>query len=692
MKCTESWLREWVNPKVSLEKLCDQLTMAGFEVEEVVDVAKADYAKLLAKKHLKDAAIEFSITPNRGDCLSVRGMAREVAALTKAKLTPIKIKPLKPTIKDKLNAKIKAKNACPRYLGRIIRNVDVSKPTPEWMRDRLITAGVFPVSVIVDITNYVMIELGQPMHAFDLHKIDKEIIVRMSSKGESITLLNDQTVKLDNETLVIADANKPIAIAGIMGGMNTCISNETKDVFLEVAFFPADVIARQRQAHQLLSDGAHRWERGVDSTIQLEAMHRVSQLIIEYASGNPGPIIEVVSKPHLPKIKTITLNFSNVARLLGAYISPKEIEAIFKLLMFSFKRTKDAWRVTVPSYRNDLTIEEDLIEEIARMYGFDKIKAAPLYSHLKSNQQQLGAIDTYGLREQLVDLGYHEMVSYSFIDQARQKLFDPNITPLELQNPITAEMSVMRTSLWPGLVNAMLYNLSRQQSRIRLFELGVCFVPQGKKTLQENRIAGLITGLAADEQWGLPARVADFFDMKGDVCNLLQSTLEGESWEFKPGEHPALHPGQTAVLMKNGQQVGVMGALHPSVLQALGLADASVFVFEIAEKALNSAAKVTIAEISKFPGIRRDIAILIKQAVPATKIQDTIRDVAGTWLKDVFIFDVYEGKGIAEGYRSVALALHLQHPTRTLVDEEVATLMNRVITVLKEQLGAELRS
>ena len=585
-----------------------------------------------------------------------------------------------------------ASKECPRYVGRVIRDVDAAAKTPDWLRDRLLTSGLKSISLIVDVTNYVMLELGQPMHAFDLDAIDKEIRVRMAKSGERITLLDGTTHSLDKDTLVIADQKMPLAIAGVMGGVGSSVTLSTQNIFLESAYFSSTSVARQRQTYGLNSDSAYRFERGIDPTIQREAIERATQLILQSAGGEAGPVIDLTNKRYLPKTPRIILDEEKVTAVLGTLVPRRDVEGIFKLLGIQAKRRQTGWALIPPTYRPDMTLPEDIIEEIGRLYGFDKIPTNTLYANLQSFRQDQHVGDSRAIRQTMADLGYHEIISYSFIEPGHQALFDPSLTPQVLLNPITAEMAVMRTSLWPGLVNAMLYNLNRQQTRIRLFEQGTCFMTTGKQVQQIPRIAGLITGDCDPEQWGEKSREVDFFDLKGDLCNLLGQFKAGNDWIFKPAEHDALHPGQTAAIYHRQQKCGLIGALHPEILQKLGIPNKQTFVFEVALEALARPTLTHHQELSKFPENRRDIAILINEAVPAIEIQDTIRNVAGTWLKDVFIFDVYQGKGITPGHKSVALALIVQHPTRTLVDEEINMLMSRVVAALTEQLGAELRS
>lgn len=672
MKCSITWLREWVNTGENLEKLSDTLTMSGLEVEELATDGN-------------DQVIDIAITPNRGDCMSVKGLAREIAALNQTKLNSLTISEIKPTIEYIFPVTVEAASACPRYVGRVIRHTKADAVSPSWLTERLRQCGIRSINPVVDVINYVMLELGQPMHAFDLNTLSEKIIVRLSKAGEKIKLLDDSEKELDAKTLVIADSQQSLAIAGVMGGIPSSVTSQTTDVFLESAYFTSETVARQRQYYNLSSDSASRFERGVDPTMQRQAIERATQLILEIAGGKVGPVIEKVSEAHLPKSVTIHLPQDKIKRVLGIEISPDEIKKIFDRLQFHHSLQKDKWEVTVPAYRFDMTLPEDLIEEIARLYGYNNIPthslAATLHATATPDPSDLSAI-----RRTLSDQGYHEIISYSFIDKPLQQLFDPQSSASELINPITANMNVMRTNLWPGLLSTLQYNKSRQQQRIRLFEIGTCFIERNGKLHQEPKVAGVITGSIYPEQWGSASREVDFFDLKGDLENLTKLS-------FQPDTHPALHPGQTAALYYQDQKVGVMGALHPSILPAFDLPQTSkVFVFELSLNQLPKAILTRFKEVSKFPEIRRDIAIMVKQTVPAKVIQDTIRVVAGDWLKDVFIFDVYQGKGITPGLKSMALGLILQHPTRTLVDDEVAQLMERVLVELKEQLGAELRS
>lgn len=677
MKFNESWLREWVNPALTRDELATALTMAGLEVDELAPLGQ-------------DYIFDIAITPNRGDCLSVRGIAREVAALTHSPmLRNAGIPHINISSSASLEVKLEAKKSCPAYLGRVIENVKVDAVTPSWLKERLANSGVSCISPVVDVTNYVMLELGQPMHAFDLATIKEKIIVRNSKKGERIALLDGTEKELDDETLVIADAKNPLAIAGVMGGMESSVTLLTKHIFLESAFFQPEVVARQRQAYNVSSDSAYRFERGVDPAIAREAIERATQLILEIAGGQAGPITEVKYEDAIPASCSITLTQEKLKKVLGMAIPDNEVEKIFNSLNFPFTRENQQWQVKPPSYRFDMSLPEDLIEEIARIHGYDNIPTHSLFACLQVAHSKEEANDPAALKQLLADAGYHEIISYSFIDKKLQTLLDANEIPTELVNPITADMTVMRTNLWPGLVNALLYNINRQQERIRLFETGTCFTQRNGSLSQEVRLGGLATGLAFPEQWGMPGRQVDFFDVKGDIEKLLHF-LKVDSVSYKPEARPGLHPGQTAGIYQGSKKIGILAALHPSVLQALDLSD-SVFVYEIDLASLEMGAAPHFAEISKFPEIRRDVAILVNEAIPAREIQDTIQVIASDLLKDVFVFDVYQGKGISPGLKSIALALILQHPARTLVDDEVNALMERVTEALKGQLGAELR-
>ncbi len=640
---------------------------------------------------LDDYTIDLSITPNRGDCLSVRGIAREVSAATGAKITPPTIDVVPSINTDVLPVDLQSVD-CPHYVGRVIRNVKANIATPLWLKERLQRSGVRSIHPVVDVTNYVMLELGQPMHAFDLDKIKDRIIVREANSGEKILLLDGSEKELNNNAVVIADADAPLAMAGVMGGELSSVTAATNNIFLEAAYFNAKMIARQRQAYGLNSDSAHRFERGIDTAMQREAIERATKLIMDIVGGEPGPVIDQARADFPPAPVIITLPLDKVKKLLGLTIAQAEIDAIFKALRFdaTWSAGSQSWQVIAPTYRPDITIPEDLIEEIARVHGYDKIPTQHLRAQLQSNAVEEDK-SWQILRLAFSDKGYHEIISYSFVDKISQACLDPERQPRELLNPITSDMTVMRTNLWPGLINTYRYNKSRQQHRVRLFEIGTCFITEGQNLCQEARIGGLIAGSALPSQWNGATREVDFYDLKGDVENIIGMFCSEDSIEFKIEPHPALHPGRSAAIYCQGKRLGLIGAIHPSVVQPLDINN-NIYLFELELSVLSELRKASYKEFSKFPEIRRDLAIIVNDCIRADQIQDTIREAAGDWLQNVFIFDVYQGKGIADGSKSVALGLMLQHPERTLVDTEVVELMERVIASLKEQLGAELRS
>ncbi|MFZ2314083.1 MAG: phenylalanine--tRNA ligase subunit beta [Gammaproteobacteria bacterium] len=640
---------------------------------------------------LDDYTIDLSITPNRGDCLSVRGVAREVSALTGAKITPPAISPVEPSHQEVLPVELLAAD-CPHYVGRIIRGVETNIESPIWLKEGLRRSGVRSISPVVDATNYVMLELGQPMHAFDLDKIKDRIVVRHATAGEKITLLDGSEKELEATAVVIADADVPVALAGVMGGEESSVTPTTTNIFLEAAYFTPKMIAGQRKQYQLNSDSAHRFERGIDTASQREAIEHVTQIILDILGGEPGPVIEQTQAGYPPARPVISLPAEKITRLLGIEIAHADIQAIFNALNMEavWQTNSHTWEVKAPSYRPDITIPEDLIEEIARLYGYDKIPTQHLRAQLQSN----AAADETGwqsLRLAFSERGYHEIISYSFVGKEIQAQLDPEHAPKELLNPITSDMTVMRTNLWPGLINTYRYNKSRQQHRIRLFEIGACFITKGDELLQTSRIGGLISGSALPEQWGGVEREVDFYDLKGDLENIIGMFCAENEIEFKIESHAALHPGRAAAIYCQGKRLGLVGAIHPGLMQPLDVSG-NIFVFELDLTELHQMNQSKYKEFSKFPEIRRDLAILVNDTIRAKEIQDTIRLTAGDWLQNVFIFDVYQGKGITPGSKSVALRLVVQHPERTLVDSEVAELMERVIASLKEQLGAELRS
>lgn len=640
---------------------------------------------------LDDASIEVDLTPNRGDCLSLAGLAREVGALYAAPVTRPVIAAVASVNDDVRPVEVLAPAACPRFLGRVVRNVDLSRATPLWMVERLRRSEVRSIDAAVDITNYVMIELGQPMHAYDLAEIDGGIRVRMAEEGEKITLLDGQEVALRSDTLVIADHARLLGIAGVMGGENSGVTAKTRDVFLEAAFFEPISVAGKARSYGLHTDASHRFERGVDSNLAREAMERATALLLDIAGGEPGPIIESVSAEHLPQIAPITLRAERVSQMLGLELGSSEIEALLTGLGLGVEASGEGqWSVEVPSHRFDISLEVDLIEELARLYGYNRLPVRYPQARLAPQASPEARSDLPALRRLLVARGYQEAITYSFIDPKLFELFSPGVEPLLLANPISTDMAAMRSSLWPGLVKALQHNLNRQQDRVRLFESGLRFVGQLDGLKQEPMLAGVVCGSRLPEGWAQGRETVDFFDVKADVEAVLGFAGALDAFTFVPGQHPALHPGQTARIERDGQEVGYLGALHPELVKSLGL-DRAVFVFELVLAEVSEGRLPKFQELSRFPEVRRDLALLADRDVAASAVMEVIRENAGEWLTDLRLFDVYQGKGIDPHRKSLAVGLTWQHPSRTLNDDEVNTTTQAILTSLEQRLNATLR-
>jgi phenylalanyl-tRNA synthetase beta chain len=643
-----------------------------------------DYLKLA------DCIIDIDLTPNRGDCLSVRGVAREVGVINRLPVSEPAIAPVAATSDETFPLTVDASEQCPRYIGRVIRNVDISRPSPLWLQERLRRAGVRAHDCVVDVTNYVLLELGQPMHAFDLDTLAGKVLVRLSRAGETIDLLDGQTVTLDESTLLITDDCGPIAMAGIMGGARTAVTADTHTIFLESAFFTPLALAGKARRYGLHTDASHRFERGVDYALPAVAMERATQLLLDIAGGTAGPLIVTESPLHLPGEQTVTLRRDRIRRGLGFSMADAEVvDILTRLGLRQTASTDSGWAFTVPSHRFDLAIEEDLLEELARIYGYNRLPTGGVPVNLVMGEQPEAHVGLPALKQVLVTRGYHEAITYSFISADMARLFDPEGEPVALQNPLSTDLAVMRSSLWPSLVQALIHNLNRQQSRVRLFEAGMRFRLDGE-VQQEPMIAGLISGSRWPENWANPADPTDFYDLKGDVEALLAKTGRPEQYVYEPSNHPALHPGQCAVIQRNGVSVGWMGALHPQIQQQLDISQA-VYLFELRQADLRESAIPRFQEISKFPEVRRDIAVLVDKSVPMSAVLQKVREAADSYLKDLKVFDVYAGKGIDPQRKSVALGLTFQHPSRTLNESEINASLDAVIQGLKEAFDAVLR-
>jgi len=640
---------------------------------------------------LDDVVIEIGLTPNRGDCLSLAGLAREVGAVYGCEVQPVTIQPVAPAHDETRPVELLAPQACPRYLGRVIRNVDLSRPTPLWMVERLRRSDIRSIDLAVDVTNYVMLELGQPMHAFDLNEIRGGIRVRMAEQGEKLVLLDGQEVTLSADTLVIADHERPLAIAGVMGGEHSGVSAKTRDLFLESAYFDPIALAGKARNYGLHTDASHRFERGVDFELARQAMERATALLLEIVGGEAGPIVEAVSQADLPTREAVTLRSERITQMLGLELEADLVERLLGALGLGVTaRGEGVWEVTIPSHRFDISLEVDLIEELGRLYGYDRLPVRYPQARLAPQARAEARAELPALRRLLVARGYQEAITYSFIDPKLFAQFNPDATPLLLANPISADMAAMRASLWPGLVKAVLHNLNRQQTRVRLFESGLRFVGQLPELKQEAMLAGVITGNRLPESWSHGRESVDFYDLKGDVEALLGAAGNAGAFCFVPAEHPALHPGQCARIEREGRTVGYLGAIHPQLAGELGI-EQPLFLFELLLAELDEGRLPSFRELSRFPEVRRDLALVVDRDTPAEDILGCIREKAGDYLTDLKLFDVYQGKGIDPARKSLAVGLTWQHPSRTLNDDEVSAAIQTILTSLGDRFNATLR-
>jgi phenylalanyl-tRNA synthetase beta chain len=647
-------------------------------------------ANLREYLNLDDKLLEVDLTPNRSDCLSVKGVAREVGVLNRAAVTAPVIAAVSASINDSFPVHLEAAAACSRYVGRVIRNIDLSRPSPAWLQNKLVRSGLRSIDAVVDVTNYILLELGQPMHAFDLSKLNSAIHVRLAQQGESIQLLDGQEIKLNADTMVIADQQKALAIAGIMGGKESAVSETTRDIFLESAFFNPLAIAGRARSYGLHTDSSHRFERGVDYSLQLDAIERATALLLDIVGGEAGPVVHVTNE-YLPQERQVRLRKARIVSGLSLEMADDEVvDILARLGLNLLSQNAEGWVFAVPSYRFDISIEADLLEELARVYGYNRLPTRSLATPLDIEPHPEVKMGLPSLRKQLIARGYQEAITYSFIEPKLSALFDPETSPVLLRNPISADMAAMRTSLMPGLVSVLRNNLNRQQNRVRLFESGLRFVPSVDGLKQEAMLAGLIYGNRAPEAWANTVESVDFFDLKGDVESLLALTGDEGVFTFKSSSHAALHPGQTAAIYRDGEWQGVIGALHPSLLQQLGIPQ-SVYLFEVRLSSLLKARVPAFASLSRFPEVRRDLAILVDRDVTADKLLTAVKNQAGEHLVDLKVFDVYMGKGIDPHRKSVAMGLTFQHPSRTLNEDEINASIDSIVQYLGANFSATLR-
>jgi len=639
---------------------------------------------------LPDAIIDLDLTPNRGDCFSVLGIARDVSALTGAKLKDPSVAAVNATIKDTHPVELVEPAGCPRFAGRVIRGIDTNASSPVWMTERLRRAGLRAISPVVDITNFVMLELGQPLHAYDFGLLQGTIKPRLAKSGEKVTLLDEKEVELSDDTLIITDDSGPIGIAGIMGGLSTAVTDKTTDVFFEAAFWPQDFMAGRARAYGMHTDASMRFERGVDPAGQGRAIERATQLLLEIAGGDAGPLVDEIASDHLPARADISLRKDRLTRLLGLEVDAAEVEQILTSLTMKVESAEGGWLVTAPSHRFDIAIEADLIEEVARIHGYDSIPETTSFSQSQLETVTESRVDMELAAATLIARDYQEVVTYSFIDAAADTTFAGSESALVLSNPISSEMSVMRASLWPGLVAAAAANNARQQDRIRLYEASKTFHGALGAHTEVVRIAGLATGPVRSEQWGAATEAVDFFDVKADIEALLSLAGSVDECHFVVAEHPALQPGQTAEIIRNNEVIGIIGKLHPKLAKNYDLKRA-VFLFELdAAKSLASTAPLA-ASISKFPAIRRDIAVIVDDEISADELVNAIAATSPQLIQGVRIFDIYTGSGIEAGRKSVAMGLILQETSRTLTDDDADKVMAAAVKKLEDQFAAVLR-
>ncbi|HET7930711.1 MAG TPA: phenylalanine--tRNA ligase subunit beta, partial [Rhodanobacteraceae bacterium] len=648
---------------------------------------------LAAYLGLPDASIELSLTPNRADCLGMLGLADEVAAEFGVRARRFDAAPVAASISAPRAISLDAAADCPRYLGRAVRGVDVAAATPVWMAQRLRAAGVNPISVVVDVGNYVMLETGQPMHAFDEATLEGGIVVRRANAGETLKLLDGSDATLDPGFLVIADERRPLAVAGVMGGFDSRVSDATRDVFFEAAHFaPAAIMGRARKLG-LTTDAAHRFERGVDPELPRVAIERATALLIDIAGGKPGEVIEAVVPERLPKSTTVTLRRARIARLLGITVDDAAVERIFTALGMQVEPQADGWCIVPPSRRFDIAREEDLIEEVARIHGYAAIPARLPAGAPPAPRDDESLLPLAALRAGLTARDYREAVCYAFVDQRLLQTWQLEVGAVPLANPLSAELALMRTSLLPGLVDVLRRNRNRQQTRVRLFESGVVFrqaAAQGEAPIETAMLAAVACGSAAAEQWGEPRRALDFFDVKGDLEALLALSGGRDGWTFDAaGLPPWLHPGRGARIQRNGQPVGFVGALHPSLQAALDLPE--TFVFEASLAPLRRRGIPMAAPLPRFPSLRRDIAIEVDEATEWSGVAEAIRSELQTIVNELILFDCFHGPGLSVGRKSLAIGLILQDGSRTLTDEDADRCVADVVTLLEREFGARLR-
>lgn len=628
---------------------------------------------------LNDVIIEIDLTPNRGDCLSLRGIAREIGVINRLPVLEDVIEAVPPSITQELPIEIANSESCPRYLGRVIANIDSSAITPDWMVQRLVGCGLRPIDPVVDVMNYVMLELGQPLHAFDLAYISSGIVVREARTDEKLTLLDGSEVKFDSGTLLITDGDTPLAIAGVMGGERSGIQQNTKDVFLECAYFPPDAIVGIPRLYGLQTDASMRYERGVDPELQFQAIERATNLLCTVVSGEPGPVTVAESSTHLPERRQVSLRKQRLEMLIGKKIADTEVEDIFARLGFDVKGDRESWQVGIPSYRFDLSIEEDLVEEVCRVHGYNQIGAAHPIASLPIDVDLDRVSKSLSVRSRIAELGYFEVINYSFIEKDLNDRFVPEVQAPQVENPIASQYASMRKSLIPGLISSARHNISRQQETVRLFEFGKCFAVDDENTIQEDRIAGIVLGARRPEGWAESHRGVDFYDLKGDLERVL--ALLTVDVTYKRSKKEYLHPGQAASVAIQQVVIGDFGKLHPEITMSMELPE-DTFVFELQAQPFSNMAVQFAEHVAPFPYVRRDLALLLADEIPVQDLCTVIREELDDLLSDLTVFDVYQGDNVESNKKSVGLGLLLQDQKTTLTDETVTRRMDSLLKKL----------
>ena len=639
---------------------------------------------------LDDTLIEIDLTPNRADCLSIRGIARDVSATCATDFIDHEVAPVAASIERQLEIALTAPAACPRYVGRVIEGIDPQAETPVWMIEKLRRSGIRSLGPLVDITNYVLLLLGQPMHAFDLDKLQGGIEVRMAKTDETLVLLDGSEITLNDDLLLIADDSGALALAGIMGGESTAINSDTRNIFLESAFFDPAVIMGKSRRFGLHTDSSHRFERGVDPGGQEEAIELATKLLLEICGGQPGPLTIAESGSHIPERKPVNLRLSRLNKVLGSELSATDVEPILQRLGFSLESAAGNWLVTPPGARFDITIEEDLIEEVARIYGYNNIPTRMPGGRIPTPHIPEREIPLNNISQALVANGYSEAINYSFIDLQLLNACAQGEAAYALANPLSADMDVLRTTLLPGLLVTLNNNQRRQRERIRMFELGNVFAATQAAPTQSLHLAAVASGTAITEQWAEQPRAMDFFDIKGDLERVIALRGLPDVEMVATQEHAWLHPGQAAQLRLNDKVIGWIGAIHPQTLKNFGIRS-DVFAFELEVDVFQQRELPQAKEISRFPVIRRDLAIVVPENISFAAVKRVIRDSAGDLLADLRVFDVYQGEGVEKTYKSLAISLILQDVSSTLKDETADSLIIEVISALKVQFGAKLR-